>query len=85
MIADTVVRSRINAQTKRRATIALESMGLSISDAIRLLMLKIADEQRLPFDVKAPNKITRRALEEVNNGKGKQFRSKSALLKDLGL
>jgi DNA-damage-inducible protein J len=50
MPTDTVVRARIDAVTKQRASAALEAMGLSISDAIRLLMLRIADEQRLPFE-----------------------------------
>lgn len=45
-----------------RATAALEAMGLSVSDAIRLLMLRVADERRLPFDVKVPNKTTRKAI-----------------------
>ena len=49
--ADTYVRARIDSQTKERASDALEAMGLSISDAIRLLMLRIADERRLPFEV----------------------------------
>jgi len=37
------------------ATDALEAMGLSVSDAIRLLMIRIAEEHRLPFNVKVPN------------------------------
>ena len=49
--ANTYVRARIDSATKEQATIALEAMGLSISDAIRLLMLRIADEHRLPFEV----------------------------------
>ena len=58
--ADTYVRApHIDTSTKRRAADALEAMGLSISDAIRLLMLRIADERRMPFDVKAPNATTR--------------------------
>ena len=55
---DTYVRARIDAHTKERAAQALEAMGLSISDAIRLLMLRVADECRLPFDVRAPNATT---------------------------
>lgn len=51
---DTYVRARIDSSTKERATAALEAMGLSVSDAIRLLMLRIADERRLPFEIKAP-------------------------------
>lgn len=52
-IADTYVRARIDSETKERATEALAAMGLSISDAIRLLMLRVADERRLPFEIKA--------------------------------
>ena len=52
---DTYVRARIDTTTKERAADALAAMGLSISDAIRLLMLRIADEGRLPFEVKVPN------------------------------
>lgn len=52
--ADTYVRARIDSATKERATEALAAMGLSISDAIRLLMLRVADERRLPFEVKVP-------------------------------
>jgi DNA-damage-inducible protein J len=66
MPADTVVRARIDTATKERASAALEAMGLSISDAIRLLMLRIAEEQRLPFEVKVPNATTRRAMAELN-------------------
>ena len=81
--ADTYVRARIDADTKARATDALEAMGLSISDAIRLLMLRIADERRLPFEVKVPNATTRKALAELESGKGKKFRSVKALMADL--
>jgi hypothetical protein len=51
-------------------------MGLTISDAIRLVLMWVADEQRLPFDVKVPNATSRRAMDELDKGKGK--RSKSA-------
>ena len=71
MVADSIVRARIDNTTKERATVALEAMGLSVSDAIRLLMLRIADEQRLPFEVKVPNAATRRAMKELERGKGK--------------
>ncbi len=69
--ADTYVRARIDTSTKERAADALEAMGLSISDAIRLLMLRIADERRMPFDVKAPNATTRKAIAELEAGKGR--------------
>ena len=85
MPVDTIVRARIDTATKKRAAAALEAMGLSISDAIRLLMLRIADEQRLPFEVKAPNATTRRAMAELAAGKGKRFANRTALYKNLGL
>jgi DNA-damage-inducible protein J len=85
MPADTVVRARIDAETKERAAAALEAMGLSISDAIRLLMLRIADEQRLPFEIKVPNAATRRAMTELEQGKGKRFESPEELFEDLGI
>jgi DNA-damage-inducible protein J len=85
MPADTVVRARIDPVTKERASAALQAMGLSISDAIRLLMLRIADEQRLPFQVKVPNAATRRAMAELEQGEGKRFDSPEELLKDLGV
>jgi DNA-damage-inducible protein J len=58
-------------------------MGLSISDAIRLLMLRIADERRLPFEVKVPNATTRKAIAELEAGKGKRFTSTRTLMADL--
>jgi DNA-damage-inducible protein J len=81
--ADTYVRARIDTATKERAAEALEAMGLSISDAIRLLMLRIADERRLPFEVKVPNTATRQAIAELEAGKGKRFGSVDELIADL--
>jgi len=81
--ADTYVRARIDSDTKRRAASALEEMGLSISDAIRLLMLRIAEEHRLPFEVKVPNATTRKAIAELEAGKGKTFTSVDDLMADL--
>ena len=81
--ADTYVRARIDTATKESATNALAEMGLSISDAIRLLMFRVVDERRLPFEVKAPNATTRRAIAELEARKGKRFASPAALMADL--
>jgi DNA-damage-inducible protein J len=78
-----VVRARIDHKTKERAAAALADMGLSISDAIRLLMLRIADERRLPFEVKAPNAITRKAIAELESGEAKAFANVADLMADL--
>jgi DNA-damage-inducible protein J len=85
MSTDTVVRARIDRDTKERATAALEAMGLSVSDAIRLLMLRIADEKRLPFAVQVPNATTTKAMNELESGQGKRFDNADALFKDLGI
>ncbi len=82
-ISDTYVRARIDTATKERAADALEAMGLSISDAIRLLMLRIADERRLPFEVKVPNATTRKAIAELEAGKSNRFASIDDLMTDL--
>ncbi|MGE7414301.1 type II toxin-antitoxin system RelB/DinJ family antitoxin [Methylobacterium tarhaniae] len=58
-------------------------MGLSVSDAIRLLMLRIADERRLPFDVEIPNATTREAIAELEEGRGTRLSGIDALMADL--
>lgn len=80
---DTYVRARIDAATKERAVEALADMGLSVSDAIRLLLIRVADERRLPFEVKAPNKKTREAMTELETGGGKKFVTVAGLMADL--
>ena len=82
---DSVVRARIDSDTKARATEALEAMGLSVSDAIRLLLLRIAEEKRLPFAVKVPNSTTLKAMKELDEGKGKRFNNADELFRDLGI
>jgi DNA-damage-inducible protein J len=83
MSTDTVVRARIDSETKARAAEALQAMGLSVSDAIRLLLLRVADEKRLPFSVQAPNATTVQAMKELDEGKGKRFDSAEELFQDL--
>jgi DNA-damage-inducible protein J len=85
MAGDEIVQARINPATKRKAAAALAAMGLSISDAIRLLLLRVADEQRLPFEVNAPNAASVEAMNELIAGKGKRFKDADALFEDLGL
>ena len=81
--ADSYVRARIDQATKEKATQALNEMGLSVSDAIRLLMIRVAEEKRLPFDVKVPNSVTREAIQELEAGNGKQHNNIDELLLDL--
>ena len=85
MNTDTVVRARIDSDTKARATEALQAMGLSVSAAIRLLLLRVAEEKRLPFAVRVPNVATVKAMEELREGKGKRFGNAEELFRDLGV
>ena len=85
MSNDTVVRARIDSDTKKRAAEALQAMGLTVSDAIRLLLLRVANEQRLPFVLQVPNSSTVRAMTELEEGKGKRFDTAEELFEDLGV
>lgn len=78
-----VVRARIDPDLKKQATQVLDEMGLSVSDAIRLLMVRIAADRAMPFEVRAPNKETISALEEAEQGKLPAFKSIDALMADL--
>ncbi len=80
---DTYVRARIDTRTKQLATEALESMGLSVSDAIRLLMIRIAEEHQLPFSVIVPNTTTRKAIKELEAGKGQSASTIDELIGEL--
>jgi len=81
-IADTYVRARIDARTKALASDALSAMGLTVSDAIRLLMIRVADEHRLPFAIKVPNAETRAAIAELEAGKGTKFNTVEEMIAD---
>ena len=73
MASDQVVRARISADLKQEATEVLDKMGLSVSDAIRMMLVRVAAERALPFDVKVPNQVTQAAMDEAQAGKGKRF------------
>ncbi len=79
MSNNTVVRARINSDVKTEAMEVLEAMGLTISDAIRLLLLRVAEEKQLPFIVKVPNAATAKALKRVFDGVQKLTSSRSVL------
>ena len=66
---DTYVRARIDKETKELAENALHDMGLSVSDAIRLMMIRIAKENKMPFSIKVPNKTTLKAIKEIEERK----------------
>ena len=85
MSSDTVVRARIDSSTKARATEVLRAMGLTVSDAIHLLLLRIAEEKRFPFSIQVPNVATAEAMKELEDGKGRRFDSARELFRDLDI
>ncbi len=56
---------RMNSELKEKATEALSEMGLSTSEAVRLLFHRIAVDQAFPLELKVPNARTREAMDEV--------------------
>ena len=83
MTENTVVRARIDQRIKDEATAVLGAMGLTISDAVRLLLTRVAHDHALPFDPLIPNERTIAAMKEARAGKLPAFQSPAALMADL--
>jgi DNA-damage-inducible protein J len=83
MATTEMVHVRIDKRIKNKAAKTLANMGLSVSDAVRVLLTRVAVEQALPFDLKVPNAVTAAAMREARGGKLPQFRKVSDLMADL--
>jgi DNA-damage-inducible protein J len=83
MPATEMVHVRIDKRVKARAAKTLSAMGLSVSDAVRVLLTRVATEKALPFEVRVPNAATTAAMREARKGRLRSFESASALLTDL--
>jgi DNA-damage-inducible protein J len=68
MTTDVLIQTHIDDVVQAKAATVLAAMGLSVSDAIRLMLIKIAQEQKLPFDPFIPNAETIAAMEEARIG-----------------
>jgi DNA-damage-inducible protein J len=68
MAASTVVCARIDKRIKREAEAVLATIGLTASDAFRLLMVRVAAEKALPFQPLGPNETTVKAIEMARRG-----------------
>ena len=68
---------------KEEAAAVLAAMGLTVSDAVRLLLTKVAQEKALPFAPLIPNAITIEAMKEARKGNLPRFASVQTLLDDL--
>jgi DNA-damage-inducible protein J len=83
MSANAVVRARIDEHTKQEASAVLAAMGLTVSDAFRIMLTRIAREKALPFEPLVPNATTIEAMREARQGSLKSFASVKDLMADL--
>jgi len=83
MPENAVVRARIDGRIKSEASAVLDAMGLTASDAFRMMMVRIAREKALPFAPLTPSETTIAAMREARQGGLKQFDSVEALMDDL--
>lgn len=83
MPANAVVRARIDEHIKEEAAAVLAAMGLTVSDAFRIMLTRIAHEKALPFDPLTPNATTIEAMKEARRGGLKSFASVEDLMADL--
>ena len=84
MATDAVVRARVDGHLKDEASSVLAAMGLSLSDAIRLMLVRVVAEKAMPFEVRVPNAVTAAAMEASRKGEGvARFNSIEDLMADL--
>ena len=83
MAANALVQARIDSEVKEEATAVLAAMGLTLSDAVRLMLTRVAREHALPFDPLIPNRKTVGAMKEARRGQLQSFDSVDDLMADL--
>ncbi len=83
MAENSVVRARIDARLKDEAAAVLAAMGLTVSDAFRLMMVRIAKDKALPFEPLVPNAETIEAIKAARRGELVSVSSTDELLASL--
>ena len=83
MPSNTVVRARIDGQIKEEAAAVLDAMGLTVSEAFRMLLTRIAKERALPFEPLVPNEETIQAMQEARAGRVRTAKSPDDLIAQL--
>lgn len=83
MAANQLVQTRIDGAIKEEAAAVLAAMGLTVSDAVRLLLTKVAQDKALPFEPLIPNATTIKAMKEARKGKLPRFATVNDLMADL--
>jgi DNA-damage-inducible protein J len=82
-MSNTTVRARIDDQVKEEAAAVLATIGLTVSDAFRLMMIRIAKDKALPFEPLVPNAETVEAMKAARRGELVSAGSSDKLLKSL--
>ena len=86
MAATAMIHVRVDEQVKAQATETLASMGLSVSDAVRVFLMRVVAEQQLPFALKVPNTETRAAMieaDEITRNRSARFSNADDLIENL--
>lgn len=83
MATDTTLNVRIEEEIKKRASEILEASGLTTSVAVRMFLMRVIEDEALPFDPTRPNKKTLNAIKASKAGKTKRVKNSKALLKKL--
>ena len=86
MAQSSMLHIRIDDETKTQATEALAAMGLSMSDAVRIFLKRVVNDQAFPLELKVPNAETRAAMEEARammKARQARFESADALFDEL--
>ena len=86
MTQSSMLHVRVDEETKEKAAEALNAMGMSVSDAVRLFLRRVVADQAIPFEIKVPNAETRRAMAEADDmitNHRDRFRTAKAMFDDL--
>jgi DNA-damage-inducible protein J len=82
-MATSMVHIRVDKKVKAKAAKTLAAMGLTVSDAVRLLLTRVAAEKALPFEVRVPNRQTIAAMEAGERGEVHRATSVAAMMAEL--
>ena len=86
MASSTMIHVRIDEQIKKKAVETLGDMGLSLSDAVRVFLVRVAAEKQMPFSLKVPNAETLSAMAEADEivvAKRARYKTGADLIHDL--
>lgn len=86
MMKTEIVRSRVEVELKDQASEIFDSIGLTMSQSIRLFLQKVATDKSFPFSINVPNAKTMETIEATDRGEGlRRYESADAMWKDLNV